>query len=103
MPFLVIFIIIVIVGAVVQAGSARPDIYANGRRMYEAFRGMGDMKGKTFSELQKVVGNPSSISHHANGTRLRQWQATGFHMAILFDGEDRVMRITHQFTKLPTP
>lgn len=101
MPFIVIFIIIAIVGALASATRERPDIYVEGRRIYAAFRSLGNMKGKTFSELQKAAGEPSSISHHANGTRLRQWQATGFHMSILFDKEDRVLRITHQYTKLP--
>jgi hypothetical protein len=98
--FLVLIVGLLIVGAI--AGSSnRSRIYDEGRRLHSAFVELGSMKGKPFSELKQAVGLPTSISHHANGTRLRQWQATGFHMAILFDKEDRVVRITHQYTKLP--
>ena len=101
MTFALILIFIVAVGLIAQAARGRPDIYAEGRRLHAAFRALGNMKGKPFAEIQQAAGNPSSISRQASGTRLRQWQATGFHLAILFDAEDHVLRVTHQFTKLP--
>ncbi|WP_288127888.1 hypothetical protein [Thiomonas sp.] len=99
MAFLLVFLAIIVLGAIASAG--RRDIYAEGRRLYRAFRALGNMKGKPFTEIQEAVGNPTSISNMAAGTRLRQWQATGFHIAILFDKLDHVDRVTHQFTKLP--
>lgn len=100
MLFLGILVVFLIIGAIASS-ARRSSIYDEGRRLYAAFRALGNMKGKPFAEIKDAVGLPTSTSNQANGTRLRQWQATGFHMAILFDQQDQVLRITHQFTKLP--
>lgn len=45
----------------------------------------GVIAGKHLDEIIKTCGNPSSVSAMGDGTTLRQWQATGYHIALLFD------------------
>jgi hypothetical protein len=54
------------------------------------------MTGRSAEEIIASVGSPNSISAMAGNQRLLQWQATGCHMALLFDGNDRFVKITHQ-------
>jgi hypothetical protein len=62
------------------------------------------MTGKTNDEIMAAVGRPSSISSMAGGKRLLQWQATGCHMALLFDADGRFVEITHQHAQYaPAP
>ena len=72
------------------------DVTASGRELHGRFLVLGDMTGKTADEIIAVVGNPSSISSMAAGNTLLQWQATGCHMALLFDANGRFVKITHQ-------
>jgi hypothetical protein len=57
------------------------------------------MIGKSLSEFIAVVGQPSSYSAMAGGQTLVQWQATGCHMAILFDASGRFVGISHQYAQ----
>lgn len=56
----------------------------------------GVIAGKTLAEIVAVCGNPSSVSPTGNGTILRQWMATGYHIALLFDENDVCIGITHE-------
>lgn len=67
-----------------------------GRVLARKFVSLGNMKGMSYSELVKTVGNCSSISDIGNGCKLRQWIVTGYHIAIVFDENDRVVKISHE-------
>lgn len=56
---------------------------------------MGDMKGKTRAEIEAVAGPATSYSAMADGFLL-QWMATGYHIALMFDEEGRVIGISHE-------
>jgi hypothetical protein len=73
------------------------DVLAPGRALLGKFQRLGDMTGKTLSDIVAVTGPPSSRSSMGNGQMLLQWQATGYHIAILFDSADRFVRITHEY------
>lgn len=73
------------------------DVTKPGREMYERFKALGDMNGKTLTQIIAAVGSPTSISSAADNQQLIQWLATGFHTAILFDDQERFVGITHQF------
>ena len=79
------------------------DVTAPGRRLHSQFRALGDMTGKTVDEIVAGVGPPSSRSSMAHGQWLLQWQATGYHMALLFDAEGRALRITHESAHFAPP
>lgn len=48
----------------------------------------GVIAGKTYSEIVAVCGQPSAVSSLGDGTTLRQWQATSYHIALVFDKND---------------
>lgn len=100
MVFLIVIIVVLVVGGIVSATMRHP-MYEQGCELRDAFLRLGNMRGKAASEIISAVGAPSSISNLANGKRLRQWSAVGYRMAILFDVQDQVERITHQYAKLP--
>lgn len=60
------------------------------------FRRLGDLTGKTRTEIVKAVGRPTSVSSVPKGALL-QWQARGYHIAIRFDEDGVFDGITHEF------
>jgi hypothetical protein len=72
------------------------DVTGPGRRLCARFKALGDMTGKTENEIIGGVGPPTSRSAMAHGQTLLQWQATGYHVALLFDAEGRMLGITHE-------
>jgi hypothetical protein len=67
-----------------------------GKALQRKFVSLGNMKGKSLSEISAVVGSPNAISARSDGGSLRQWQATGYHIALIFDAENICQGITHQ-------
>jgi hypothetical protein len=74
------------------------DVTAPGRALHARFLSLGNMAGRTSAEIIAIVGQPSSVTSMALGQTLMQWQATGCHMALLFSGNGRFVKVTHQFT-----
>ena len=60
------------------------------------FEEIGTLRGKSFNTIVAIVGPPSARSATGNGKTLYQWMATGYHIALLFDG-DICEGITHEF------
>jgi hypothetical protein len=48
----------------------------------------GQIAGVSYSDIVAACGAPSAISSVGNGKVLKQWQATGYHLALLFDEND---------------
>ena len=69
-------------------------VKAPGRALQQKFISLGNFQGQTRKQIEAVVGPPNSISAVGNGT-LCQWMATGYHIAVLFDG-DVCKGITHE-------
>lgn len=61
----------------------------------------------TIQEAQARLGKPTSVSNMANGSTLLQWMfieasafhSTGRHVAVLFDSNGKMIRITHKFSQ----
>ncbi len=56
----------------------------------------GVIAGKTLAEVKAKCGAPSSVSAMGNGTTLYQWQATSYHIALLFDDKDVCIGISSE-------
>ena len=56
----------------------------------------GVIAGKTLSEVINACGDPSAVSAMGNGQTLYQWQATGYHIALLFDENDICIGISSE-------
>jgi hypothetical protein len=77
-------------------------IVSPGRELRARFNSLGDMSGKTLDAVVSVVGPPSSSSCIAFGHTLLQWQATGCHVALLFDRDNRFVSVRHAESE-PSP
>jgi hypothetical protein len=86
----------IVVGGAISSALARNNVIAPGRQLHQKFVLLGTIAGKTKDEIVGVVSSPTSISGLPNGKILLQWQATGCHMALRFDG-DICDGITHQY------
>ena len=67
-----------------------------GNILQQNFISLGTLKGKTLSEIQSVCGAPSSISYGADGVRIYQWMATGYHVVLLFDENDICLGVSSE-------
>lgn len=95
MGFLPWLIGAIVIGGIISAAMQHANVTAPGRELHQKFVSLGNMTGKTKSEIIAVVGQPSSISALPDDKTLLQWQATGCHMALRFAG-DVFDGITHQ-------
>lgn len=73
-------------------------VKAPGVDLQQKFSSLGVVKGKTYAEIVNVVGTPSAQSAMGNGIRLYQWQATGYHIALLFDSDDICLGISSEIS-----
>ena len=80
-------ILFVIISAVVRAP---------GNDLQKKFAKLGTLSGKHYSEIEKACGKPSSVSSLKDGKILRQWMATGYHIALIFDNNDICEGISHE-------
>jgi hypothetical protein len=64
------------------------------------FFGLGSLRGKTTTEIIAGVGLPTSRRSMAKGEMLLQWQVRGYHMALLFNSEERVVKVTPQSARV---
>lgn len=78
-------------------------VKAPGRVLQQKFRSLtkdtkGVVAGKTYKEIVKVCGKPSSVATVSDGKVLRQWMATGYHVALLFDANDVCIGISSEIS-----
>ena len=75
-------------------------VKAPGAGLQSQFVALGTLKGKSYSEIVKAVGNPSSISNKTNDDgepiKIVQWIATGYHIVLLFDNNDICLGVSSE-------
>ena len=75
-------------------------VKAPGKVLASKFASLGNMTGKTYEDIKKVVGVESSISRKAmddgSVVTIRQWMATGYHIVLLFDQNDNFIGISSE-------
>lgn len=77
----------IILGGLLLSAVIGALVKAPGNELARKFAAAGTLAGKTKSEIIALVGPPSSFSGLADGKTLYQWMATGYHVALRFDGE----------------
>lgn len=82
MEFIWVFIGGIVLFAIISVMTTAP-----GRSLQRKFVGMGTLAGKSKDEIIAVVGAPNSISALPDGKAILQWMATGYHIALIFNGE----------------
>jgi len=88
--------ILPIVGGLVLYGIISFCVKLPGRGLQAKFVELGNLQGKSFKEITDKVGMPSSVSSVGDGTTLKQWMATGYHVALLFDENDICLGISSE-------
>lgn len=51
------------------------------------FKKMGVLRGKTFAEISRVVGAPTSVQYTSDGS-IRVWSRATYTIALIFDSND---------------
>jgi hypothetical protein len=71
-----------------------------GKLLASKFASLGNMSGKSYSEIKSVVGAESSIARKTTEegevVTIRQWMATGYHIVLLFDSNDMFIGISSE-------
>lgn len=49
-----------------------------------------------YKDIESIVGKPNSISNMADSSVLKQWIVTGYHIAIIFYKDDKMVSISHE-------
>lgn len=86
----------VLIGGLILYGIISVFVREPGRALQRKFQKLGVLKGQRKSVIFVTVGKPNAVSSLANGRTLCQWQATGFHIALIFD-EDICEGVSHEF------
>ena len=81
------YMILPLIGGLVLFFIMQAGVKSPGRALQSKFVSLGSLKGRSKTEIVAVVGLPNSISGLPNGKTLCQWMATGYHIALRFDGE----------------
>ena|ERR1700741_1530472 len=81
--------------AVVESEVSKPAPVdsSSGNELAWKFFALGNLRGKTATEIIAGVGLPTSIHAMAKGEMLLQWRATGYHMTLLFNTEQRAVKV----------
>ncbi|MFO1372011.1 MAG: hypothetical protein U1F42_06325 [Candidatus Competibacteraceae bacterium] len=90
---IIIFSILSAIGFAFQ----QQNVTEPGKDLARRFASLGTIVGKTKQEIVASIGPPSSFSTVSGGKTLLQWQATGYHIALLFD-RDVCEGVTHEYS-----
>ncbi|MBR4295376.1 MAG: hypothetical protein IKT56_00885 [Clostridia bacterium] len=85
-----------IVGGLIWYAITNAAVKAPGNALQQKFINLDTLKGKTFSEIQSACGSPNSTSVNANGVKIYQWMATGYHVVLLFDENDICLGVSSE-------
>jgi len=80
-------LLLILLGGVLVSVLIQASVSAPGNELARKFAAAGTLAGKTKSEILALVGPPNTITGLPDGKILCQWIATGYHIALRFDGE----------------
>jgi len=67
-----------------------------GAALQRRFVTLGTLAGKTYDEITEACGPPQTRTVGADGATVMQWQATGYHIVLLFDPYGVCTGISHE-------
>ena len=85
-----------LIGGLILYAIISASVKAPGTALQVKFMTLGTLKGKTFNEIQNACGSPNSTSVGANGVKIYQWMATGYHIVLLFDENDICLGVSSE-------
>ena len=88
--------IVSIIVVVAVLANLRQQNNAPGLALQQKFMQLGTLQGKRKHEIIARVGPPCSFRAVSDGKSLLQWQATGYDISLLFNGET-CEGVTHEY------
>lgn len=92
--------IVPIIGGIILSIVMSAAVKAPGKVLASKFASLGDMSGKTYTEIRNVVGTENAVSRKVTDegvtVTIRQWMATGYHIVLLFDSDDNFIGISSE-------
>ena len=85
-----------LIGGLVLFGLISAFVRVPGRRLQRKFQRLGVLKGQRKSVILAYAGPPNAVSALPDGGTLCQWQATGYHIALIFH-DDICDGVSHEF------
>jgi hypothetical protein len=79
--------ILTILAGLILFGVITALVRAPGQNLHAKFVELGELKGRSRKEIEAAVGPPNAVSAIADGKSVCQWMQTGYHIALLFDGD----------------
>jgi len=64
-----------------------------GKELNAKFVKVGNFSNLSLTDFVQVVGSYRSITNYPDGTKLIEWSAAGYLMAIIFSKDDKFVRI----------
>ena len=96
----ILYFILPLIGGLLLYALTTVTVRAPGKVLAAKFASLGNMTGKTYAEIRQVVGVESSVSRKVmddgSVVTIRQWMATGYHIVLLFDQEDKFICISSE-------
>ncbi len=90
-----LYTVVPIIGGIFMFLIIQVVVRAPGMSLGKKFVSLGILKGKTLAQIVAVCGNPTSNSYVEGGS-VKQWMATGYHIALLFDENDVCLGVSHE-------
>lgn len=85
-------------GGLLGMAATEAAVKAPGKILRNKFASLGTLKGRTYKEIEETCGKPSAVTAMGNGTVLKQWQATSYTVALLFDAEDICLGVSSEIS-----
>jgi len=86
------YIIFPLIGGVVLYLITKVLVKMPGKALQQKFISLGDMAGMSKSEIISKCGPFTTIQNFEGGT-ICVWSATGYVISLVFDNEDKVIRV----------
>lgn len=79
------------------------DITHDGDHLHARFKKLGELPGRTFSEITTTVCmDPTEVTYLEDGNRIYRWAQPGYEIEMLFDHSDHCIKVLHECTRLFT-
>ena len=76
-----------VLGGLILFGVIAALVRVPGQNLNAKFVELGELKGRSRKEIDAAVGPPNAVAAIADGKTVCQWMQTGYHIALVFDGE----------------
>lgn len=88
--------ILPILGGIILYGIMVSVAKLPGKGLSQRFVELGQLTGKSFKEITDQVGAPNSVSALGDGKTVKQWIASGYHIALIFDQNDICLGVSSE-------